>query len=111
MATGNRNDPSETAPTSPISPLQTYNVSAVLRSPSNNPCSDYEVDVPLTIAERFRTLPGSATGMTRSDSSLQSATAFVFNRKLAWGACLAQYPLTRGTAGRGGESVSKATTT
>ena len=53
MATGNRNDPSETAPPSPISPLQSYNVSAVLKSPSNNPCSDYEVDVPLTIEERF----------------------------------------------------------
>jgi hypothetical protein len=53
LATGNRNDPSETAPPSPLTPLQTYNLRAMLESGSNNACSDYEVEVPLNIEERF----------------------------------------------------------
>ena len=53
MATGNRNDPSKTTPPSPISPVETYLVSANLQSPSNNPCSDYEVETSLNITERF----------------------------------------------------------
>jgi hypothetical protein len=53
LATGNPNDPSETAPPGPLSPLQTYTVSAKLQPPSNNPCLDYEVESPLNISERF----------------------------------------------------------
>jgi hypothetical protein len=53
LATGNPNNPSETTPPGPLSPLQTYTVSAKLQSPSNNPCSDYEVESPLNISERF----------------------------------------------------------
>jgi hypothetical protein len=53
LSTGNPNDPSETVPAGPESPLQTYRVAARLQSPSNSPCSDYEVEVALNIANRF----------------------------------------------------------
>jgi hypothetical protein len=59
LATGNRNDPSETAPPSPISPVQTYLVSAKLTPPSSNPCSDYEVEAPLNILNRFLRCQGA----------------------------------------------------
>jgi hypothetical protein len=53
LATGNPDNPSETTPPGPLSPLQTYTVSAKLQSDSNNTCSDYEVEAPLNVAERF----------------------------------------------------------
>ena len=53
LATGNRNNPSETAPPSPISALQTYRVRATLDEPPANPCSDYQAETPLTIENRF----------------------------------------------------------
>jgi hypothetical protein len=53
LATGNPNDPSETEPPGPLSPLQTYTVRARLQSPSNNPCSDYEVEAALNTANRY----------------------------------------------------------
>jgi hypothetical protein len=66
LPTGNRNDPSETAPPSPIAPVQTYLVRAKLTPPSTLPCSDYQVEAPLNImnrfirCQRFRTAEGTA---------------------------------------------------
>jgi hypothetical protein len=68
VATGQRNEPSKTAPPSALTPLQSYTVRATLESDSSHPCSDYEVEVPLNVAERFlrcqrdpsHTPPGSA---------------------------------------------------
>jgi hypothetical protein len=53
LATGNRNNPSETAPPSPISALQTYRVRATLDQRPEDPCSDYQAEAPLSITNRF----------------------------------------------------------
>jgi hypothetical protein len=53
MATGQRNEPSKTAPPSALTPLQSYRVHAKLETGSSDPCSDYEVEVLLNVQERF----------------------------------------------------------
>jgi hypothetical protein len=52
LATGNRNDPSETAPPSPISALQSYRVRATLVEQPEGSCSDYQAETPLSITNR-----------------------------------------------------------
>lgn len=59
LATGNLNDPTGTAPASPISPVQSYLVRAELTPPSTAPCSDYEVEAPLNIFNRFLRCQGA----------------------------------------------------
>lgn len=54
IATGNRNNLSESTPPSPETPLQTYTVGA--RVPNDEvptDCGDYHVQAPLNISERF----------------------------------------------------------
>lgn len=76
MLTGNRNNPSETAPPSPLTPLQTYNVRAKLKSDSSNVCTDYELEVPLDISERFIRCQrnSGAVGTSPAWDSLAGAT-------------------------------------
>jgi hypothetical protein len=55
LSTGNRNNLSEVAPPSPVTPLETYTVSARLASDDEvtNGCTDYHVQAPLNIEERY----------------------------------------------------------
>ena len=55
LSTGNRSNPTEVASPSPVTPLQTYAVSARLPSGDEvtNGCTDYNVQVPLNIEERY----------------------------------------------------------
>ena len=78
LATGNRSNPSETAPPNPISAIQTYRVLATLEEQSVNPCSDYQAETPLSITnrvlrcQRLFTAPG--TSPPWDSSGLASAT-------------------------------------
>ena len=48
LTTGNPNNPSEVAPPSPVTPIETYTISARLPSDEvTNGCADYHVQVPL----------------------------------------------------------------
>jgi len=53
LITGDRDNPTKTAPPSAVSPLQSYRVRASLPTTSSQPCSDFEVEMPLNIEERF----------------------------------------------------------
>lgn len=53
LPTGNRNDPSETAPPSPTSAIQSYRVRATLVEQPASSCSDYQAESPLSITNRF----------------------------------------------------------
>jgi hypothetical protein len=53
LATGDWNNPTRTEPPSALSPLQSYRVRATLPTNSSQPCSDFEVEMPLNIEERF----------------------------------------------------------
>jgi hypothetical protein len=53
LPTGDRSDPSEMVPPSPIAPLQTYRVRATLLEYQGIACSDYQAETPLNITNRF----------------------------------------------------------
>jgi hypothetical protein len=52
VPTGDRDDPSETAPASPTAPLQNYRVRARLLDGPTNLCWDYQAETPLSITNR-----------------------------------------------------------
>lgn len=78
LATGNRNNPSETAPPNPISAIQTYRVLATLQEQSVNPCSDYQAETPLSITNRVlrcqRIFTAAGISPPWDSSGLASAT-------------------------------------
>jgi hypothetical protein len=53
LATGNLNNPAQTASPSAVTPLQTYTVRASLPTTSSEVCANYEVEQPLNITQRF----------------------------------------------------------
>lgn len=53
MLTGNRDNPTETAPPSAITPFQNYRVRAWLPNPPEQTCSDFQAESPLSITNRF----------------------------------------------------------
>jgi len=68
LSTGNPNSPSEVAAPSPVTPLETYTVSARLPTDEvTNGCTDYHVQVPLNISERYircQRIPGLSVAGT-----------------------------------------------
>jgi hypothetical protein len=53
MLTGNRDNPDEAAPPSAITPVQHYRVRAWLPNPPEQTCSDFQVESPLGITNRY----------------------------------------------------------
>lgn len=77
LPTGNRNDPAETAPPSPLSALQSYSVRATLVEQPAESCSDYQAETPLSITNRvlrFRRYGNTFGALSPPWDALASAT-------------------------------------
>lgn len=77
ILTGNPENPTETAPPSPVSAVQTYLVTAKLSPPSTNACTVYEIEAPLNVINRViscQAAPTTPPGTPPRWDSLASAT-------------------------------------